>query len=141
MVEGHWLLGMMEDENEDLRLEMCSDNQRTTQVLIPLIQQHVAPGSTIHTDEWRAYNELARCGYIHRTVNHSRKFVAADGIHTQRIEASWRPMRRYFGGRHIPEDSFTDHVIEYQWRRWLRKHNKNPFEKLLSYIKKLYPVT
>ncbi|KMQ91627.1 hypothetical protein RF55_8482 [Lasius niger] len=94
VVEGHWLLGMIEDENEDLRLEMCPDNQRTTQVLIPLIQQHMAPGSTIHTDEWRAYNELARCGYIHRTVNHSREFVAADGIHTQRIEASWRPMRR-----------------------------------------------
>lgn len=120
---------------------MCSKNQRIYEVLIPLIQENVAPGSIIHTDRWKAYNELGDCGYIHETVNHSREFVAADGVHTQRIEVSWRPMRRYFAGRYIPEECFADHVMEYQWRRWLRKHNKNLFEELLSYIKELYSVT
>lgn len=140
LVEGHWLLGMIEDKSEDFRLEMCPNNQRTTEVLIPLIQKHVATGSIVHTDEWRAYNKLARCGYIHKTVNHSKEFVAVDGTHTQRIEANWRPMRQYFRGRHIPDESFADHVVEYQWRRWIRKNNKNSFEELLSYIKKLYPI-
>lgn len=78
--------------------------------------------------------------YPHRTVNHSREFVADNGVHTQRIEASWRPMRRYFTGRHIPEENFAEHVVEYQWRRWIRKYNKDPFEKLLTYIKELYPI-
>lgn len=109
-------------------------------LLIPLIQQHVAPGSTIHTDEWRAYNKLARCGYIHNTVNHSKEFMTAEEIHTQWIESSWRPMRRYFAERHIPEESFREHVVEYQWRRWRRKQNKDSFEELLLNIKKLYPV-
>ncbi|EFN66882.1 hypothetical protein EAG_09151, partial [Camponotus floridanus] len=68
VIEGHWLLGMIEDESEDFRLEMYSKNQRTSEVLIPLIQQNVAPGSIMHTDQWKAFNELGDCGYIHKTV-------------------------------------------------------------------------
>ena len=102
MVEGHWLLGIIQDGSDDFRLEICPDNERTSDALIPLIERHVAPGGVIRTDQWRAYWSLPQSGYIHETVNHSEEFVTVEGVHTQRIEAMLRPMRQFFRGRHIP---------------------------------------
>ncbi|RVE50395.1 hypothetical protein evm_004932 [Chilo suppressalis] len=87
-IEGHWVLGMIEDGSEDLRLEVCPDNIRSAEVLVPLIKKHVKPGTTIHTDYWRAYDCLGQHGFIHKKVNHSdpdNPFIAPDGTHTQRI--------------------------------------------------------
>ncbi|XP_036322022.1 uncharacterized protein LOC118736022 [Rhagoletis pomonella] len=96
-VEGHWVLGMVEDGSDDLRLEVCPENVRSAEVLIPLIQKHVAEGTIICTDFWKAYDCLADHGYEHRKVNHSdpdNPFVADDGTHTQRIESQWRVIKR-----------------------------------------------
>ncbi|XP_046971060.1 uncharacterized protein LOC124538102 [Vanessa cardui] len=57
-IEGHWVLGMIEDGSEDLRLEVCPENIRSADVLVPLIKKHVAEGTIIHTDYWRAYDGL-----------------------------------------------------------------------------------
>ena len=57
-IEGHWVIGMIEDSNDDLRLEVCPDNERSAEVLVPLIKKHVQEGSVIHTDFWRAYSSL-----------------------------------------------------------------------------------
>ncbi|CAF4891312.1 unnamed protein product [Pieris macdunnoughi] len=38
-VEGHWVLGMIEDGSEDKRLEVCPDNVRSAEVLVPLIKK------------------------------------------------------------------------------------------------------
>lgn len=53
-VTGHWVLGMIEDDSEDVRLEVCPENIRSSDTLLPLIQKHVAPGTTVCTDYWRA---------------------------------------------------------------------------------------
>nr|XP_049701791.1 uncharacterized protein LOC126055654 [Helicoverpa armigera] len=97
-IEGHWILGMIQDGSEDLRLEVCPDNLRSTEILVPLIQKHVAEGTIIHTD-WRAYDCLGDHGYIHHKMNHSHPdnpFVAEDGTHMQRIETQWRVLKRFF---------------------------------------------
>lgn len=49
-MDGHWVLGLIEDGSEDLRLEVCPDNIRSVNVLVPLINKHVEEGTTIHTD-------------------------------------------------------------------------------------------
>jgi transposase-like protein len=103
--DGHWVLGLIEDGSEDLRLILCPNNKRGEADLLPIIQKHVAPGTEIHTDCWKAYDRLDQVGYIHKTVNHSDKenpFVAPDGTHTARIEASWRPGKDHFRKIHIP---------------------------------------
>ncbi|XP_054089441.1 uncharacterized protein LOC128922540 [Zeugodacus cucurbitae] len=61
-VQGHWVLGMVEDGSDDLRLEVCPDNVRSSEVLIPLIQKHVAEGTIICTDCWKAYDCLTSTG-------------------------------------------------------------------------------
>ena len=70
-IEGHWVLGIIADGSEDFRLVTCPENLRDADTLIPIILAHVAPGSEIHTDAWRAYSKLSNYGYIHKVVNHS----------------------------------------------------------------------
>lgn len=100
-VKGHWILGLIEDGSDDLRLEICPDNIRSAAVLVPLIQKHVAPGTLIRTDGWKGYSSLKRLEYLYETVNHSKEFVTEEGVHTNRIESMWQPMRAYFRGHLI----------------------------------------
>ena len=43
---------MVERESGELRLEICTDNKKDHATLIPLIKQHVAPGTLIITNCW-----------------------------------------------------------------------------------------
>ncbi|XP_050335019.1 uncharacterized protein LOC126762349 [Bactrocera neohumeralis] len=141
-VEGHWVLGMIEDGSDDLRLEVCPDNVRSAEVLIPLIKKHVAPGTTISTDCWKAYDGLANHGYEHRKVNHSdldNPFVAADGTHTQRIESQWRVIKMFFArDNHNNPENFADLIFEYVWQKNVANRHEDPFVKLLEAIKFIY---
>ena len=50
-IEGCWVIRMIEDWSDDLRLELCTDDERSGDVLIPRIQKHVAVQTTIRTDK------------------------------------------------------------------------------------------
>ncbi|XP_054734739.1 uncharacterized protein LOC129242210 [Anastrepha obliqua] len=141
-VEGHWVLGMIENGSEVLRLEVCPDNVRLAEVLIPLIKKPVTEGTTIHTDYWKAYDCLRDHGYEHLKVNHSdpdNPFVTSDGIHTQRIESQWRVVKRFFQKDNYNNPSnFADIIVEYIWRKSIIKNRYDPFEKLIDVIKYSY---
>ena len=49
--------------------------KRDAATLLPIVQQWVLPGTTIHSDMWQAYNQFGNMGYPHGTVNHSLNFV------------------------------------------------------------------
>ena len=42
--------------------------------LLPIIKDWIAPGTTIMSDYWKAYNCLEREGYVHLKVNHKITF-------------------------------------------------------------------
>ncbi|XP_036341746.1 uncharacterized protein LOC118751086 [Rhagoletis pomonella] len=141
-VEGHWVLGMIEDGSEDIRLEECPDNVRSTEVLIPLIQKHVAESTTIRTDFWKAYDCLPSYGYEYQKVNHSdpdNPFVAPDGTHTQRIESQWRVVKRVFQKDNYNNTAnFADIIVEFLWRKSIENNRQDPFEKLIEAVKHTY---
>ncbi|XP_017492738.1 PREDICTED: uncharacterized protein LOC108380853, partial [Rhagoletis zephyria] len=134
-----WIMSLIEDGSEDLRLVVCPENVRSAEVLIPLIQKHVVEGSIIRTDFWRAYDCLPDFGYEHQKVNHSdpdNPFVAPYGTHTQRIESPWRVVKRFFSKDNYNNRShFADSVVEFLWRKAILKNREDPFTKLLETIK------
>ena len=62
------------------------------------------------------------------------------GVHTQRIEACWRPFRKFLLNRFARDDeSFILAVAEYTWRRRCQLDNVDAFNDLIRGIKLLYP--
>ncbi|KAL0879263.1 hypothetical protein ABMA27_003043 [Loxostege sticticalis] len=129
-IEGHWVLGMIEDGSEDLRLEVCPDNIRSAEVLEPLIKKHVEVGTTIHTDYWRAYDCLAEHGYTHKK-----------SITPTLIESQWRAVKRFFKKDNLNNvENFSDVILEYLWRQNMLKFKKDKFLELINAIKYVYKV-
>lgn len=93
-------------------------------VLVPEIQNGVKPGSTVYSDEWKAYDKLPLYGYPHDTVNHSKHQYVAGRVHTQNIENFWSNMKRGIKGvyRHVDAQYLQAYADEYAFRYSHRKH-------------------
>lgn len=93
---------------------------RDAATLLPIIQAHVATGTTIHSDQWAAYNGVSALPNVssHSTVNHSVNFVdPVTGVHTQNIESYWcktkSKLKRMRGCHATQLPSYLD---EFLWR-------------------------
>ncbi len=76
--EGKTIVFGMAERGGDVRAGVVPDVKAKT--IEPIIEQHVAPGSVVSTDELGTYNRLAEKGYEHGAVNHGAgEYV--DGIH------------------------------------------------------------
>jgi transposase-like protein len=93
---------MIDVESKELRIAVCRNNSRSAEVMLPWIRKWVKRGSIIRTDCWAAYNKLEEMGYKHEKVNHSETFVTKDGVHSNNIESSWRPLKNFFRDIHLP---------------------------------------
>ena len=114
-------------------------------------------GSILHTDFWKGYLGIDKKGYTHERVNHSDPenpfvgmkskfvmfnyyFIGPSGIHTNRIESCWWPLKDFFRTKQFHPESLADHIIEYQWRRQCRKEGIDTFDALLSAVHRKYGV-
>lgn len=101
-------------------------NDRSADTLIPLIQRHVIPGSTIFSDGWSAYCNLNELGYQHFSVIHKYSFkkVYVNNetkeeviCHTNQIEGAWKHAKDYFKRMSGSELSqFEGHLADVMWR-------------------------
>lgn len=88
-----------------------------------LVRRHVAPGSTIRTDELPAYRKLKLMGYQHDVVNHSVEFVTDEGINQNQAESFFGRMRRAKIGLYhrIAPKYMLDYASEMAWREDVRR--------------------
>ena len=119
--------------------------KRSRQDLLPIITRHVRPGSSIVSDQWRAYvGALSASGYNHYTVNHSCSFVDPDsGAHTQNIERAWGVYKSQVwqqrGNRN--ERLLKEHLAFIEWTYWLgRRHKYGPLGRLLKDIRQMFKL-
>lgn len=88
------VLGMRERDGRSVAMPI---EGRTAEVLHREIAQHVAPGSTIYTDELASYNGLEPT-YEHGKVNHGAgkyvEYVGANAIHVNGAESMWAVLKR-----------------------------------------------
>jgi transposase-like protein len=62
--------------------------------LMPVIQEKILAGSTIHTDGWRAYDGFVLNGYDHYRVFHDDNEFARGKSHVNGIENFWSYAKR-----------------------------------------------
>ena len=88
--------------------------------LIPIIQQFIADGSAVFTDELAAYNTLSDLGYKHQICNHgTMEFVIDGNIYTNNIEGFWSHFRRMITGcYHDVSDEHLQSYIDEACFRW-----------------------
>lgn len=117
---------------------------RTAATLLPIISTHILPGTTIMSDQWRAYNGIVGItggGFNHQTVNHSLNFVDPNtGANTQRIERSWKAAKernkRHNGTHRSMLDSY---MCEYMWRTRTKVQQLDVFDAILADIVLYWP--
>ncbi|XP_053667876.1 uncharacterized protein LOC128718240 [Anopheles marshallii] len=126
-----WLVGGICRETREVFLELVQ--QRDAGTLHGIIVQHVAPGTTLVTDGWRAYNGIEQYGYVHVAVNHSENFVDPDDgfVHTQNIENLWRWVKPFLRSKGTNRGALIAYLREYQMKR----RNQNGFLSVLRAIK------
>ncbi|KAL3076425.1 hypothetical protein niasHT_039914 [Heterodera trifolii] len=86
-VPQQWVFGMFDVHAHVGVVQLVPDRTRNT--LLPIIEQFVLPGTTIHSDQWAAYMGGAIpaipvvAPYVHHSVNHAHNFVdPLTGAHT-----------------------------------------------------------
>lgn len=116
-VDGVWVLvGIERGANGGIFLVPVPDRSQLT--LSRIIQQHVRPGTIVHTDCWRGYSNLLDLGFEHVTVNHSQAFVdPVTGACTNTVEGLNSGLKRKIPVRNRIENGIEYHLGEYIWRR------------------------
>lgn len=112
-----WVFGLYERDTKRTYMELVS--KRTVHTLLPIIQKICEMGTTILSDQWKAYEPLSDLGYPHYTVDHSRYFVDPRNreIHTQHIEISWCWAKYFIKRKNRKGSELQDHLNEFCWRR------------------------
>jgi transposase-like protein len=94
--------------------------QRDAATLLPIIQQHVLPGTTVWSDQWAAYNSVGSLPGVagHGVVNHSLHFVdPSTWINTQTVESYWNRVKRKFKRMMgVSSAQLPLHLDEFMWR-------------------------
>ncbi len=84
------VLGMIERDGE---LRAMHVGNSTEHSLLPPIVNNIEKGSTLYTDELRAYNKLERV-YDHQTVKHNKGEYVRGLVTTNTIESFWAILKR-----------------------------------------------
>jgi transposase len=123
------VFGMLE---RDGRLRAGPIPNVTTDIVERIITGNVAEGSTISTDEERAYGGL-KYGYEHGTVLHSAKEYVRGIHHVNSLESHWSLFKRAVAGTHvhISAKHAWKYVSEFSYRRNMRHSHWQMFNLLV----------
>ncbi len=100
-----------------------------------IIHQRIEAGSTLHTDEARAYNGLGAT-FEHETVNHSAGEYVRDGVTTNSIESVWAVLKRGIYGtfHHVSPKHLGRYVDEFTFRLNDGNVERHTLDRLDSFV-------
>ena len=136
VVEGQWVFGGIEEESRKCFIVTVEDRSEAT--LLQVIKDWIEPGTTIVSDCWKAYVNLEKHGYIHKTVNHSMEFVNEEGFHTNKIEGHWRQMKAKLPTHGRKKDHYSSYLAEFKWRYIHR--GEDLWKVFLDDVKKIFKL-
>ncbi|KAH7822020.1 putative Uncharacterized transposase-like protein [Monocercomonoides exilis] len=84
---------------------------RKRETLFPIILETIRSGTSIMSDEWKAYSTLDQYNYTHKTVCHKRNFEdPVTGACTNTIEGLWGTLRKSFPQYGVRKSLIADHL-------------------------------
>lgn len=102
---------------------------RRNEHILPEIAKHIHIGSTVYTDEWRAYESLKQ-NHHHDYIEHRMdQFVKGD-VHTQTIEGFWSILKRGIIG--VYHQTSTKHLHRY-CNEFAYRYNRKESETVLKF--------
>lgn len=95
--------------------------------LLPIVQQFVAEGSHVITDELTSYSQLSALGYNHDVVCHGSAEYVKGNIFTNNMEGFWSHFRRMVAGcyHHMSDEHLQAYVDEACFRWNTRKMDES----------------
>lgn len=136
LTNGQWYVGGVERGSR--KAFLIPVQNRNAQTIGQVIAENVLPGTTIITDQWRAYAACLNNNdrYGHRQVNHSLNFVDPEdpAVHTQTIDGLWGNMKRFLRGKNgISKEQQSEYLIQFLWEHMIEKRKR--FNVLLTLLK------
>jgi transposase-like protein len=114
------VFGMLERDGE-VRTEKVNDV--TSSTLGNILSTNVIKGSTIMTDEWKAYTKL-HISYNHQVVKHNTGEYVIGDCHTNNIENFWSLLKRGIVGiYHWTSTKHIDRYLDEFEFRYNTRHN------------------
>lgn len=128
--DGLWVFGGTERGTKNCFLTTVED--RSPDMLIPIIKKRVEPGTTILSDCWKAYSRLQEEGYEHQIVNQSKEFISQGrGAHMNTIESAWRAVKTPLPKHGTVKSLYDTHFVDYMFRE---KHLNNANDQFLKFF-------
>ena len=148
-----WVFGMYErltdeeklDPNKAARVLFFIVEKRDAINLLNLIYEYILPGTTIHSDCWRAYNRinmLVNREYQHLTVNHELYFKdPVTGVHTNSVESIWCSAKIHIKNmRGVSRKYLQSYLDEFCYLHNNNLKSFDSFDAIIKSISKLYPI-
>ena len=133
-----WVFGGICIETQEVFATVVT--QRTSNVLLTELCNHVNDYTKVVSDCWPAYHGITNIPqrhYAHGTVNHKYNFVdPATCDHTQNIERYWRTLKfdKLLYG-YWERNEIQTHVAEAVWRHNVKIKRQNAFKKAIELLK------
>jgi len=139
-VPPQWVVGGVDLQTGKFFLEMVPE--RSVARLTPVLQRHILPGSTVWTDCWHGYCQVAQQGYHHEVVNHNENFVdPTTGVHTDNVKSRWAAckamLKHCFSVHH---QYLPDYLDEHVWRSRHLHNGMIIFHHIIAAICVQYPL-
>ncbi|HEX3684734.1 MAG TPA: IS1595 family transposase [Bryobacteraceae bacterium] len=125
--------GLLERGGE-IRAHVINDS--TIQTLVPNVQENVAEGSHVYTDQLPSYFGL-QADYAHDVINHTEMYVNGQ-IHLNGLENFWSLLKRGLGGTYVSVEPF--HLFRYvdeQVFRYNHRRDANDGERFVAAMKQI----
>lgn len=125
------IFGMLQRGGDVLTKVVPNVKKHTLQ---PIIQDTVATGNTIHTDELRSYRGLDGMGFRHKRVNHGAGKWVRKGSHVNTIEGFWARLKLSIRGTHIhvSKKHLSKYAAEFGFRYNWRHSPECMFDVLIA---------
>lgn len=143
-VEQRWVFGAICRQTGHSFLVLIPNKEANT--LLPIIQDRIAPGSIIHSDGLRSYDNIRNLPvnppFQHLVVIHEHNFVdPITGACTNRVECLWKNCKKTFKEMcGVHNSTLESHLDEFMWRQIHGRTPQDCLNNLLLHLSQWYQL-